>query len=159
MGEPEASLPDPVTTNDELCSCIEAFTRPENVRPVSEAARVSAAPEAQLTAPNRSFYEETDKPHHSYTIGDSGSSRPGILTQESVTKRSSDESTEAATSAQPDLCLLENRLEQARHRYRRNQNDRRELVKVRCHLLAAQHNVCSKRRSKAQQLPDIRCRR
>jgi hypothetical protein len=141
MGEPEACLPDTVTTNDEFYSSVETTAGPEHVRPVSEAERVSAAPEAQLTAPNRSFYEETSKAHHSYTIRVLGSSRPGILAQESVTKRSSNMSTEAATSAQHDLCLLE----QARQRYRQNQNARRDLVKVRCYLLAAQLNVRRKR--------------
>jgi hypothetical protein len=140
MRQPEASLPDTVTANDESCSSVETPAGPENARPVSETEGVSAAPEAELTAPNRVFYEETGISHHSYTIRVAGSSRPGILTHTSVTKRSNDESTEAATSAQRDLCLLENSLENARQRCRRNQNACRELVKVRCYSLAAQLN-------------------
>jgi hypothetical protein len=129
----ESFLHDPVTADDEFCSFVEALACFDNVRSVSEAARESAAPVAQLTAPKRIFYEETGGSHHSYVFGTSRSAQQGISTQQPIAGDSNGQSLETAASPQHDPYL--NMLKKARERNRRNQRACRERVRVRCCLL------------------------
>jgi hypothetical protein len=130
----ESSLYDVVGADDETCSSVEAFARPDNVQSVSEESAVSTA---QHTAPKPATYEEKGGAHHSYIFSTSGSCRPGTSAQTDVARGDNDQHMETASSTQHDQYLLESRLEAAREKNGRNQRASTECVRVRCCLFAA----------------------
>jgi hypothetical protein len=129
----ESSLYDLVAADDEACSSVEAFARPDNVRSVSEESAVSGG---QHAAPKSAIFEEKGGAH-SYIFSASGSSRPGTSARTAVASGDYDQPTETASSIQHDQNLLESRLEAARERNHRNQRACRERVRVRCRPCAA----------------------
>jgi hypothetical protein len=136
MAPLESFLHDPITTDDEFNSLLKELVCPDNVGSVHEAARESAAPVAQLTAPKHAFYDEKGVARHSHAFRSSNISGPEILAQQAVATEC--ESIETASSPPHDGCLLENRLEKARERNFRNQRACRERLRVRCCMLSAQ---------------------
>jgi hypothetical protein len=138
MGPLESFLQDPLTTDDEFSSLLEALARSNNVGSVSEAAWESAASVAQITASKHEFYDEKSGARYSNALRPAGISGPGVAAQQAVARRDNDESIETASFPRRDGYLLENRQEMARERNCRNQRAARERLKVRFCLLSAQ---------------------
>jgi hypothetical protein len=142
-------LRDPVSADDDLFSFLEALSCPDGVRSVSEAARESAGPVAQLTAPNHAIYDENDGAHPFRVLPASASSGVSILAQKAAARADNHKSMETTLSPPHDLYSRKNKLEKTRERNRLNQRACRERLRVRCCLLAKQlFNRLSKQRAR-----------